>query len=739
MSLAEDISDRDLWNPYDFANPVDDQDVFAGRTDELKDIKYYLRLASKAARPINLVLTGPRSSGKTSLLNRIEFESLQRKFCVARIDLNESDADRFTLFYKIYDAILFAAVTDGAFNGVDGETYSSYRATVDGGGEPGDGQGPLLFPRHLAAATARQSGLSEPTLKSDLRTISAEVGKPIVLLFDECDVLGKSRVELEMLRNVFMNTAGYMLVFAGTPNLFPVMEDVFSPIVRQFKKIQVERFNDLADTTACIENPLRKIDVDPKKVLKPDQHWLAVEIDQLSGGRPYEIQLLCHFMFKRVEEGDARNMSITLDVLDDVRAELENQDKGNDRPSVAALHRLSSRDFVDLQALTEFQGTIDQYAARSILFTEDPYDPAALESSFSRFEAMNLLARDASGVISFKGDQFDEVYSRYYAAANETRLFIWPGSFEAEASELLFDRLSDTADVEQVFLAPSGLEEARRRLNEALTLLIGEEEPESTSISDSGTPLYDPILRSYDRGSLTLISARLSVVGSEITVWAALTDGSIEEFLATPQLVTLTERAEALGGTLDVEIFEKPLPPLEELVRRVEDIASPNQLEVFSEDHNRFAFITHHRGDYAVAAMHFGYAHRLHPDPSLATAVAHCRLMEGQWKSAEAAAFAARDLAGRSDDDGMPNLKQYTFATYDLAVATAGLGDLETALEFLDEAEATHDAQDAQDAENGYFAVPVSFGHNFSVELLSEKPVSEAIKLFRVRLEESHG
>jgi predicted AAA+ superfamily ATPase len=59
-------------NPYDFISPVKDPELFAGRHDELKEIEYYLQL-SKNDKPkyFHLALVGPRSAGKTSLLNMI--------------------------------------------------------------------------------------------------------------------------------------------------------------------------------------------------------------------------------------------------------------------------------------------------------------------------------------------------------------------------------------------------------------------------------------------------------------------------------------------------------------------------------------------------------------------------------------------------------------------------------------------------------------------------------------------
>ena len=61
-------------NPYDFAKPIRDPRLFAGRQNEIDEIDYYLEL-SKSDRPVyhNLALIGPRAVGKTSLLNLIEY------------------------------------------------------------------------------------------------------------------------------------------------------------------------------------------------------------------------------------------------------------------------------------------------------------------------------------------------------------------------------------------------------------------------------------------------------------------------------------------------------------------------------------------------------------------------------------------------------------------------------------------------------------------------------------------
>ena len=65
--------------------------------------------------------------------------------------------------------------------------------------------------------------LPDTNFKLDIIHIQKELNRPIAILFDECDVLIHSRTQLQKLRNIFMNTPGFMLVITGTPALFPVI------------------------------------------------------------------------------------------------------------------------------------------------------------------------------------------------------------------------------------------------------------------------------------------------------------------------------------------------------------------------------------------------------------------------------------------------------------------------------------------------------------------------------------
>lgn len=148
-----------------------------------------------------------------------------------------------------------------------------------------------------------------------------------------------------------MNLPGFMLVFAGADELFPLMDEVFSPIIRQFKRINIREFADHKDTSDCIRKPLESLpDHDPDKYFKFS--WSAIdEIHDLTGGRPYEIQLLCHAMFRRVQEGRAAKIALGTAVLDDVRRELASTQNLSDRPVLAAIRSLSIMDMDALNRL----------------------------------------------------------------------------------------------------------------------------------------------------------------------------------------------------------------------------------------------------------------------------------------------------------------------------------------------------------------------------------------------------
>lgn len=123
----------DYVNPYDFGRPIRDPGLFAGRQKELKEIDYYFEL-SKSDRPIyhNLALIGPRSVGKTSLLNMVEHIAKKKGMLAVKSSLNEEISTNEVQFFKeIFDNLVTKGAEKGMYGGIRGRTYKLFRKAID--------------------------------------------------------------------------------------------------------------------------------------------------------------------------------------------------------------------------------------------------------------------------------------------------------------------------------------------------------------------------------------------------------------------------------------------------------------------------------------------------------------------------------------------------------------------------------------------------------------------------------
>lgn len=418
-------------NPYDFSNPVLDEELFIGRTNELKEIDYYLENAKKSKRPINIALLGPRASGKTSLLNITEIKAKKKGFCTVRIDLDEGDAKtQLGFFFKIFDGIFTSVCEKNVFGGLKGETYDTYLDMVNAYEIPKDKLFcPFLFPLQYAKAMNKRNynvSLSDNSFKRDLDLIYKTISCPVIILFDEGNILAKSRILLEKIRNIFMNIPGYMLVFTGTSDLFPVMNEIFSPIVRQFKKINVGEFNDYEECEDCIEKPLEKAGLNLYQISNLIPEKSKKEIIDLSGKRPYEIQLISHFLFKRVQMEITKDMRLDFNIIEDIIRELEISENISKRPILTEVCKLTKKQLqaVDLLCSCDGQATFDQIWEVEYIFKDKKrWSKIGLSNILNHLKNTSILS-DKGGMIKFAGDDFDKIYTKYFARERKVSLNI---------------------------------------------------------------------------------------------------------------------------------------------------------------------------------------------------------------------------------------------------------------------------------------------------------------------------
>ena len=497
---------------------------------------------------------------------------------------------------------------------------------------------PFVFPMQYAKAMSQNNigiPVSDAAFKRDIRIIQTTLSKPIVILLDECDVLGKSRVHIEKLRNIFMNAQGFMLALTGTEALFPLINDVFSPIIRQFKKINVKPFNKIRETRDCICKPLYNLGIGPLEILDTETLYEVSAIHDLSGGRPYEIQLICHLLFRRIQQGRSKTMELTLDVLDDVLHELQSSQDTSVRPIVTKLRRLDETQLLALAALCACSGRADfeqVWFGEYFLHGMELWTKEQLHEHLRFFEDSGIVSLQG-GKISFTGDDFDRIYCKYYSRKHGVASSINEISFELYLSLCLNDFLVDSLQFAEegpiIDFGWSGESDVRVMI-EAMKAGDSNSNPFDTNWLLAHF-LYKANLDFIDCSTYQILIVTLATPWGKSRRWYALQTSDcttshsaedIEKVLEQP-----SRRILEVGGRLDVELQVIPVLPLdsfsrkilgsqsEDLKKEIFDFHMGEMYEAYTEIHNvddallhgRLALKYNEKPDSETDANNLGY------------------------------------------------------------------------------------------------------------------------------------
>ena len=373
-----------------------------------------------------------------------------------------------------------------------------------------------------------------------------------------------------------MNISGYMTVLTGTPSFFPLLDEVFSPIIRQFKKINIQPFKESDDTRQCVINPLRSLSLNPAKLVSS---VALFDIHTISQGRPYEIQLLCHFMFRRLQDQRATEMTPNADVMDDVLNELEATISGTtDRPIVAAVRNMTEE---QLAAVSVF-GRADGYAnfdfawfMQTVFYPETQFTRDDLVRILDELKTLGIFQVKENDQIKFAGDDFERIYLRYHAERLGLSVVIdaYPASVALTA--LLVQALRDMGlNAEWEIPRLPTLEKAV----DALLKAPGSELPELSLVG------VRPIFSAMNHGQLVLVRIIVSFGDERAPAWlwwpsqsgSNLTDNpSFLNLTDNPSFLKLKDTIESNGGDVSIEMSVFDMPTEEEFIAKV--LSSPNK------------------------------------------------------------------------------------------------------------------------------------------------------------------
>ncbi|HET7484638.1 MAG TPA: ATP-binding protein [Solirubrobacterales bacterium] len=417
-----DSSKSALINPFDFSNPVTDGSVLAGREKEMQEATYYLDQGREGSS-YSLALIGERASGKTSLLNALREYANETHLVAAQVRLDEGLAkNELNFFREVFHSLMDACADREIFGGLEGAEYDVFRRqvlTLDL--DTPRNEEPLAFGRVYATAESqgRPIQLSRRMLQSDLGVIADRAGEKgfpgIVLLIDEGDLLSENHTLLQMIRNLLMDSKHLALIVAGTDQMFPAISDVFSPIPRQFVRINVGPFDSWEGTRKAV---LRRLVLAKQDWAMPNIEECR-EIHSLTHGSPYEVMLVSHCAYRELTRARRRvPMTITPEVIGAVADQLEQQNPSV-QETLAKLRNLDRTEGETIRELVDLDGlSVDRFALATLDFTEE-YDErkflAAREKAMKSIERLRdtgfVDVRD--GRVSIDADPFQRALIKY--------------------------------------------------------------------------------------------------------------------------------------------------------------------------------------------------------------------------------------------------------------------------------------------------------------------------------------
>jgi hypothetical protein len=358
-------------NPYR-RSPIKKLEDLAGRAREMKTIRYYLNLTASGDSP-HLALIGQRGVGKTSLLNGAQSIARELKLLPVRLDLNELKAkSQGRFWHDLYQTLALSMVKEGCWGGEQGTIYAELLRMIHsrqpGSLEKAVMQIPYVFSCHQGSIDTFEcpDALVVNDFKACLTELHSKGFAGITLLIDEADCLGKNVPLLQMFRNIFQIVEHCSLLLAGTDAVFPALSEVFSPIPRQFHRVDVRPFARWSDTMDLVLRPLPK-DIMDAISPKPD---VLQELHQLCGGAPDEVQLYCHHMYRSVEDGSSPRMKLSPQVFREVLREYRSNSSANVDAVLNSIEKLPDNLLFKSQWVSRRNLTLDENIQVSILRRE---------------------------------------------------------------------------------------------------------------------------------------------------------------------------------------------------------------------------------------------------------------------------------------------------------------------------------------------------------------------------------
>lgn len=310
MDNQKTIETIRILNPYQYLGPLSKKEFFFDREEELQDaIVVCEQILGGVAGGVLVI--GGRGSGKTSFIDALCRNLNERNIANVKIPLNQglvTAGNEIVLFRTILSELFRATQQANLF---EKGVLQNLMQFIDGAKVEVDQLG-FEIPGISFIVKSAQSGAVEKipyiVLRDGLNDFiqildtKAKSGtrRGAIIIFDEGDVLTLNKDLLQILRNVFQGFPRIGLVVAGSTKLLAQVSEVFSPVPRFFRKIELGVYPNDYIVDKAIEFPLdyARKELSAKGINIAIVHGGFDSLVKIISGRmPMEINLLCYFAF----------------------------------------------------------------------------------------------------------------------------------------------------------------------------------------------------------------------------------------------------------------------------------------------------------------------------------------------------------------------------------------------------------------------------------------------------------
>lgn len=388
-------------NPYDFRTPIKRRHQLASRDDLLEELDGYMRAAA-VGNPVHISIFGTPGVGKSSLLNGLVDVAEDRGLLTAKLDLRAATVETEVAFYTaVIDAALQRLIDVDAITASDPLVHSWTRLTRSGEAPPDSGCPPFEVALLAAAKLNGKmvSGVPVAALKRDLNRLlglgEAQVLRGLVLCLDNAHHIDSNRDIAPSL--IELANATDALTIVSVAENSGTLQDA-AP--RAWAQVEVRPFGRASEVFSAIARPLQDVEEHELAPTLP----MAADIRTLTGGHPYEVRLVCYFIWEAIQRGEQDDFALSQPVIEQVLSELEEKGRHNAGAGIAALGELKARDYEVVTRIVPYENlTIRQIALLRLLLSDYDEDELSLTEQEVRHDLQFLNER---GVVAVEQDRF---------------------------------------------------------------------------------------------------------------------------------------------------------------------------------------------------------------------------------------------------------------------------------------------------------------------------------------------